>query len=206
MSDVNAQKDPEQQTDPVDPKPGDTVAYESYKRLLGQKKNATAENENLKKIIEELKQANQSKEAEEATRKNDFQKLLEMEKKRAEELAAKHKEIEDKYLQQQNEIIQTRKLKSVLSSLDGKIDEQYFGLIDLDRVQVDPDTGEVDKVSVQNFVKDFEKSYSLIIKKGQKNPAMPNAAPSSASKKLTYEQWKALPYKEKLARQSDVEF
>lgn len=168
-------------------KKDDTVSYESHKKLLDEKKN-------LAKRLEEFeKKAKDEKDAE-LKAKEQFKELYEATKKEAEELATKLKDNE----REKNDY---RKLNAFIKSVDGDVPQQYWGLIDLDKIALD-DSGKVDEASVKKAVKDFEKSFPEVVKK--KTAKMPNDAAAGGTGTLSHEQWAKLPYDEKRKRLKDV--
>jgi hypothetical protein len=171
------------------PKP-QSVAYESYQKALDEAKAA-------KKKVAEFERA--KREADESKLKQDgeWKKLLEQReielKETREKLSAKDKMIED-----------NRKMAAFLDSVTGEVPKQYWSLIDLDQIAVDPETGRPDEASVKKVASVFEKQFAEVIKKPSTSK-LPNDAPQGGGGKLTYKQWLELPLKEKLARQKDVD-
>jgi hypothetical protein len=175
------------------PAKGDTVSYETYVKLLGEKKKmqerfqkaqeAEAELQRLKAEAEE----NQKKELE---KKGEFQKLLELERKRAEEAQKKLSEYEQRFTQ-------GRKAKALLSALDNSVEEKFFDFLPIDAVLVDPETGEINQSSVAQVAEDFRKKYPELIK--SRNPArVPSTEPQgSAVQRISETAWKKLDRKGK---------
>ena len=162
-------KPPVADPDPVDPKPDDTVAYETHRKLLGEKKKLTEKHQAVLEELEALKGQVKSRETKELEEKEEYKKLWEQSK-------AERDELNNKLSSFQQEQTNSRKLRSFLNTLDGKVAEKWWGHIDLDKILVNPDTGAVDEMSVTKYVEQFQKEYPEIIVK-QKDPPMPSPAP-----------------------------
>jgi hypothetical protein len=175
--------------DPADNTQNNKVAYETYKKVLDEKKS-------MQKRLEDLdKKAKADAEAQ-LKEKEQYRELYEAKQKELEDLSgklsAKEKETQD-----------YRKMGAFLKSVAGEIPQQYWGLIDLDKIAVD-DSGKIDDNSVKKCVKDFEKAYPHVIERKSGNK-MPNNAANGGGGALSYEEWVKLPYDEKRKRQKDVQ-
>jgi hypothetical protein len=93
---------------------------------------------------------------------------------------------------------------AVLSHLSGEVEDQYFGLIDVSQVVIDPSTGLPDETSAQKAASLFEQRYSKVIMRPS-GVAMPNQAAKGAATQLTYQEWLQLPYDEQKKRMKDVD-
>lgn len=131
----------------------DSVTYETHRKLLDEKKKLQAK-------LAEIENDKKQKEEEELTRKGETQKLLELVKKEAEELRTKLT------VKEQREV-QAKKLSAVIRSLGSNVDEKWFGVIGqhLDEVVYNPDSGEVEQMSVTAIVEDLKKTWPEMIKK-----------------------------------------
>ena len=161
-----------------------TVSYESHLKLLDEKKKLKAENDAFK--AEKAK-----REQEELERKGEYQKMLENERKAREDAENQLKTVKEQETAR-------RKLGAVLKGVNGSIDSKFYGLIDIDEVQVDPDTGEIDQLSVTKAVERLKKAYPEIIKTAG-GPKLPGEQPGSKSThpdKISRAKWKDLPSSE----------
>lgn len=166
-----------------------TVAYDTHLKLLNEKKKRDAE---LADAQAKLKAFEEAKLKEQG----DLKALLEMRDKEIAEAKAKATQVEEL-------LNNSVKLDAVLNKLSGSVDKQYFGLFDLSKIPIDPTTQMPDQLSVEKYAKDFEQTYSAIIKKST-TAQMPNHAAQGTNVKLTYEEWLRLPLKEQKARLKDV--
>lgn len=164
------------------------VAYETYKKVLDEKKSFQ------KRLDEFERKAKEQMEAE-LKAKEQYRELYETKQKELEEIADR---LKVKELETQN----YQKMGAFLKNVQGEVPQQYWGLIDLDKIIMD-DSGKVDEGSVKKAVKDFERNYPEVIKRAKTQ--MPNDAAAGAKGSLSYDEWLKLPYEEKRKRQKDVQ-
>jgi hypothetical protein len=176
--------------DPVDNPPADDkVSIESYRKLLDEKKK-------FQKKLEEHERAAKERSETELREKERFKELSDEYKKQADEFKTKFESSE-------REKQDFKKMGALLRNMSGEVPQQYWGLIDLDKITIDDTTGAPDEVSVKKAARDFEKLYPEVIKTKAPKPGMPNDAPRTGGK-LTYDEWLKLDYKDQLKRQKDV--
>lgn len=164
----------------------DSVSYETHQRLLGQHKKAQARLDELEKIFKEQTEKNLKE-------KEDFKTLYETAKT---ELSKKESEISE--FRQQLEL--SKKYKAFSSYLKEKhgaelASQDYAVLIDWDKVVINPDTGEIDKTVLANYVDDFAKSRKHIIVRPN-DAKLPADSPKGGSNTISYDEWLKLPSKE----------
>jgi len=168
----------------------DTVAYETHLKLLKEKKK-------LQDDLERYQGEARQREEADLRAKEDFKKIAELREAEAKELREKLTTVETR---ERN----MAKLDAFLTTLDGSVDKRFWGHIPLDKIIVDPVSGEPDPMSVAKEVEWFRKEYFDIIKKpGQ--ATVPVTAPQGASSaNISYDEWLKLPLKEQKARMKDV--
>ena len=160
----------------------DTVQYETHKKLLDEKKKLAE-----KLAIFETKEA--ERERKKLEDEGQYQKLIELEKKRADEAIAKVIAFED-------QMTQGRKLKALLGALGGQVDDKFLGFLPIDQIVIDPETKEVNLTSVASVADGFKKQFPELIK-SQNGPRLPNAAPQgNEAGKISEAEWNKLPAKE----------
>lgn len=158
--------------DVVDQKP-DTVKYDTYKKVLSEKKRRDDQLKQAQDQIAEFQKAEKERTENELKQKEDYKQLLEM---REQEIAELKTGFTTLQAQQQN----ATKLDSFLGTLDGKVDRKYWGMIDLDKIIIDPETGVADEMSVTKAVEGFKKEYpELVQTKGA--PKVSSEAPRPVS-------------------------
>lgn len=173
----------------TDERKKDTVSYDTHFKLLNEKKKRDAELADAQAKLKAIEEAKLKEEG-------NLKALLEMREKEIAEVKAKATQVEEV-------LNNSVKLDAVLNKLSGSVDKQYFGLFDLSKIPIDPATQTPDQLSVEKYARDFEQTYSAIIKKPI-NAQMPNHAAQGTNVKLTYEEWLKLPLKDQKARLKDV--
>jgi len=168
----------------------DTVAYETHLKLLKEKKKLQ---DDLEKYQSEARQREEA----DLRAKEDFKKIAEL------------RETEAKELREKLSVVETRernmaKLDAFLTTLDGSVDKRFWGHIPLDKIIVDPVSGEPDPMSVAKEVEWFRKEYFDIIKKPGQATVPASAPQGSASADISYDEWLKLPLKDQKARMKDV--
>lgn len=191
-----APKPPSGSPEPNPPKK-DTVLYETHEKLLSEKKKLDARHKETADKLAALEKEKKDLADEELKKQGKFQEAL----------AAKEKELADTNQRLQardQQMVDGQKINSFLKAVDSDVKENYWGLIDLEKIKLDAQ-GNIDETSVKTYASEFKETYSEIIG-GQAPPRMPNG-PSSppANTKLTHEEWKNLPTSEKSERQKDVD-
>lgn len=172
-----------------------TVAYETHQKLLNEKKRAAEELRVARETLNRLEAEKREQEEKALREKEDFKKLFEA---RDNELKTE----KEKRAQIENQINDSKKMRSFLQNVGSPVDERYWNLIDLDKIQLDPNTGKPDESMVKSYADEFKKTYWEVL-----NPAtgrIPNDAPGRGKSGLTYEEWLKLPYNEKKKRQSEI--
>ena len=177
--------------DVVDPKvtaQEDKVAYDTYRRVLSEKKK-------MQERLDLLEKASKEKEETELKEKEKWKDYASLKEKEAGEFKQKYEtEIKDK-----TDMV---KMSHFLDAVDGSIPREYWGLIDVEKIVVDPATNMPDPLSVQNVAKEFQTKYHRVIEKKSGPKTSQDAANTTGG--LTYEQWKALPVKEMKARYNEI--
>jgi hypothetical protein len=183
----------ELETDPKD-KDGN-VPYEKYRAVLSEKKKTTEKLGELQTRLQELEQKEKDREDAAMREKEDFKGLL---TQREKELEAERKEKTALRESVQN----SEKMATFLSQVNGDVPEQYWGLVDLSKIHIDPNTTRVDEASAQKYAREFEKVFGLVLQK-KGGGTLPGDAPKGGGK-LSYDEWLKLPLKDQKARLKDV--
>lgn len=214
MSDENDNKDnkenedkpqlaPEKKKD--EPK-GDDLA----KKLADAEAKAqeeAAKTAQLQKEIEELKKGQQEDKKKELESKGDYENLYKQQVKANEELKQSQEKAKER-------AIEAEKKKKVLEELNKLgLKDEYKGkvesMIDTKPVFYDEQTGKV--LAADSVAQAFMKDWAVFFddKKGMDTPSgkkvEPHSTEAKPAGKLTMEEWKKLPYAEKLKRQGDIE-
>lgn len=187
---------------PVDMQTTDTtedksVSYDSHRKLLSEKKRLQEKLMEREARVAEYEQA--QKEAEEK-RLKDNEQWKEFATKKEQEAAEARKELEAT----RHQIADARKLDAFLTTIDGKIDRKFWDFIDTSSIITNPDTGEIDGMSVTKAVEAFKANYSELIQYPGQKTGLPNESPKSNNSTLTYEDWLKLPPKDMKARYNEM--
>ena len=146
--------------------PAKTVSYDTHRQLLSEKKK-------LAEQLAVIQGNNKEREEAELRQKEDWKTLLET---RDQELDAVREELGG----HKSRTRDARKIDRFLNTLDAKLDSKYWVLIDLEAIAINPDTEEVDDMSVTKAVETFRSRYAetLYTKTGVK---VPQSAPAGSS-------------------------
>jgi hypothetical protein len=165
-------------------------SYETYQKVLDEAKKA-------KEALREYQR--KEKEAEDAKLKQqgEYQKILEQREAELKQEREEKQTLKDS-------IQNGKKLNAILGKLTGELPSQYWSLVDLEKIAVNPETGAPDEASVLNAAKEFEKQFPHVVVR-KTTSKLPNDDARGASGKLTYKDWLALPLKEQRERMKDVD-
>lgn len=167
MSDQNAGSATTQESSgSTENQSNDKVAYDTYKRVLSE----------AKKLKEQVKAF------EEAQAKGNEQKLKDQNewKQLAETKAAQVEDLEKKYNEQKQQIVNGMKYQEFEKQLGGKLkDREYATFIDFEKIVINPETQRIDAESVKGVVSDFVKKHSGLVE--FTSARMPNQAPTTSS-------------------------
>lgn len=139
-----------------------TVSREAYEKAITEAKKA-------KEKLQAIEAESKKRQEDEAKAKEDYKKLYES-------AAAERDEVKKQKSDLETGLIDGKKLQAFLGKLPGKVAKEYWSLIDLDKIVIDPDSREIDERSLAKAVKEFETIHARLIDK----PAtgrLPNDAP-----------------------------
>lgn len=176
------------ETSGQDPEPEkkDTVAYSTYTKVLSEKKKRDEENEALRAKNSALEKAEKLRVEADLKAKEDFKALLAL---REDELKKRDVELDEI----KGSLQHGAKIRAFLDKVNGVVSEQYWKLIDIDSIKMDPNTGMPDALSVEAIAKKFEQEYALVLKSKGDPKHLPNdAANGAGSTKMTVKEWSAL--------------
>lgn len=174
-----------------------SVSYETHRKLLGEKKRAEEKQTELERQMGEMR-AEQKRQAEaKMLEEKNLQGLLDVRNKELEEERTRREVLE---AQQRDQ----RKAAAFLGALTGQIDVAKYGpLINLEKIVIDPQSGEPDAASVTAAAREFEAAYPEIVQR-KTGVTLPADASRGGNSKITYVEWLKLPVKEMLKRQREV--
>ena len=158
----------------VEPK-RDTVAYETHRKLLGEKKT-------VQKKYDDLVALNKAGQDKALAEQGEYKDLYNQSKERIAELEdelGETKDARDTFV----------RIRAVLSAIDGKVDKEYYPHLGYKNVIIDPDTKEVDEMSVSKVVEAFKAKHSVLIQ-GNRPANLPKDAPQYANGTRKFEDLK----------------
>lgn len=170
----------------------DTVAYETYKKVVAEKKRRDAELAAKDEELKKLKAAEKERVEAELKAKEDYKKLLEIREKEIQEKDRQLKEV-------MSDIEQSTKFEALLSALPGQVPKKFWSMIDTAQIVIDPNTGSPDPSSVKKAAEAFQANFpELIVQPGKAK--LPNAAAAGTGQQMNDELWKSLDPKQKKER------
>lgn len=171
---------PENQTSE---KSKDTIAYETHRKLLDEKKKLQAK-------LADIEASQKKREEEDLAKKGEVEKILKIREQELNDTRAKLSAFEERQLQ-------AKKLSAVVRGLGAQIDDKWYSVIGshLDEVVINPESGDVEQMSVTSVVEGLKKSWPEMLK--VQRPGMPHDAPQgNGVTTIGYDAWKKLPLKE----------
>lgn len=177
----------------------DPLQQEIHRKLLSEKKRVQEERDNLLKFKEErdlLVKEKVEREEALAKKRGDFETLL---KSRDEELAR----IREEKNELSERIANGRKMNAVLEALGSPVDPKWYELIDVSKVVINPETFEVDAMTVAQVTDSLKRKWPEMVSTRKVLPA--NAPQGNSAGTISHEEWKKLPLAEmKKWKQSQI--
>lgn len=176
------------------------VSYETYLKVLGEKKASSAR---LKEFEETAKKA----EEERLKKDGDWKGLIDA---REAEISNLRKSLEDtssKFEKLNSRVTNGEKLNSVLTQLGADVPSKYFGLIDIEDVAVNPETGEIDALTAKKVAERFKVEYPEVLKKSVHSGMMGTGHGNGVNggNTIKHSDWCKLPYdKQKAYKMSQI--
>jgi hypothetical protein len=157
----------------TEPKTTDTVAYETDKKAVNERKRDLERLRETESKLNEVLGTLKQREEEELRKKEDYKKLLEL---KAEEANT----FKSKYETMMEERRTASKLTALLEVLPGKVDKKYWDKLPYDQIIQDDESGEIDELSLAKARDLFVAEYPEIIRTA-KGPELPSKSPQSAA-------------------------
>lgn len=175
----------------------ESVSYLTYKKTLEQEKAVRQRAAEVEKELNEIKSRLAKDEEEKLTKKGEYEKLLKLREEELEkERQSKAQVLKDK-TELESTLVTNYKLDAIRQKLPGKLKrKEYEGFIDTDSVVVNPDTGDIDEVSLNKVVSEFIEQHSALIDNSNFK-GLPSDAPKGSGKRYSNSEWKSLSLKEK---------
>jgi hypothetical protein len=173
-----------------------TVAYETYQKVLAEKKARDARLKDAEVKIAAFEKAQQLAEEAKLQEQGQFKTLLENEK-------ALRIQREEELTGLKTGLANSIKRQTLEEKLGGKLKKsEYAAFIPFDRITMDENM-RVDEASVTEVAEFFAKEHKELIDFRTQGATPPGTAPKS-SPKLSYDSWLKLPLKEQKARMHEL--
>lgn len=160
----------------------DFVTLETHRKLLDEKKKAQAK-------LDELLAKEKEREEADAKKRGDYEAIL---KAREEELQSER----SKRLEIEGTLTQGRKLSAVIDALGGSVDPRWYKLIDISNVAINPDSGEVDALTVAKVAESLKREWPEMLRATSKLPANAPQGLEGGSGRVTREAWLKMSYED----------
>jgi hypothetical protein len=174
------------------------VSYETHRKLLGEKKRLQEERDSLlaKSEASELERLEQD---------GKLSEQLEFYKSKNTEALTKVEELTLKLNGEQDKWNTARKLNAFKDALPGQLVSSKFLIhVPVDDILLDPETGEPDSHSVKKVVDFFTQEFAEVIKPKTTSTSPSKYPQGNSSGKLSLDDWKKLPYDERIKRKSEI--
>ena len=179
----------------VVPKEEDKVGYDTYKRVLDQKKSVDAKNKSMLDELTALKAEKASAEEAKLIEDGEIQKLLDVEKKRTQELQSS---IDSNVARE----IRRSKEEALRKELGPLRKEEYLQFANAESIVMEED-GSINLESVKAVASQFKEGYADLMQSS--TIGLPNSAPKDGAKGLTRAKWlKLSSASEMAARMNDI--
>lgn len=161
----------------------DVVAYESYQKVLNEKKNVQAKMSEIEKQYNEMLAAQKAQEEAKLNEQGEYQKLVELKDQKIKELESKMNEAFQEKSMVKKDLEDTWKLQAFYQKLNGNVKRnEYLSFVDLDSIVIDPETRQVDETSVENVVSKFMENHGDLVQV-RKPASLPSDAPKGRAPK-----------------------
>lgn len=171
------------------------VPYDTYDKAVKESKarqaklkEIEAENARLKALVDETS-------AKDLEAKGEYKKLLDAERERLKAIADENEKLKSD-INSFNQLERDRRKLAGLTKHIGPAIVKYQQLVDFDTIAVNPETGEIDEMSLQNFAERFKKEYPEIaaLSRGTGfSPNMPGGNGQAGIAKIRRSDWQKLP-------------
>jgi len=168
-----------------------SVDYDSFQKLLDQKKKAQSEATELKTRLEAI-------ERDQKIKNEEYKALYESTLKEKEDAENRFKSLKSARIEDFKINAFMRALPSELISVD------YLAHANLDGILYDEETGSINPESVKKVADDFTKKHPQLLKTSKKFNLPNDASNMGGSKAISHSEWLKLPRKDKLNRMNDV--
>jgi len=149
----------------------DFVKYETYQRIVSEKKKRDEQLGEMSKRVQELESQQKQREEQELRAKEDYKKLLDLREKELSETKSKLNEFS---VMQKLE----KKAQAFVNAVGGLKKQEYMNLVDFDQIIL-TEEGTIDQMSLEKYKDEWVQKFpeTLVDKK---TPSVPVTSPQSA--------------------------
>ena len=150
----------------VDDNTQETVSYHTHKKLLAQRKADQLKHQELQSKLAEYEARDAERHEQMLAEQNKYKELAELKEQKLKELEARESERE-------KALLDGAKLNAFRELLPGQVkNKSYYAFVNLDAIEIDPESGVVDQDSVERQVNEFVTHHSGLFtpKSGVKLP------------------------------------
>ena len=176
--------------EPVNESKTDSVKYDTYRKVLGEKKSLQSKFELAQKELEDFRAKQKQLEEQELQENNKWKEYAERKEQEAQEALQRVKDYEYRE-------VSSRKLDRILNGVGAPIDSKYWALIDVESVKYDAETGEFDETSLNSEIQRIKEQMPEIISRKKDASFDPSAPSKNGMGKLTVEEFARLSKAEK---------
>lgn len=174
----------------------DFVSLETHRRLLDEKKKMQDEKKKIQAQLEQLLQVEKERQEADARKRGDYETLI---KTRDEELAKERQ----RRIDLESHFIKGQKLSAVIDALGGNVEQKWIRLIDADQVVLNPETGEIDPLSVAKVAESLKTEWPEMLKPGKTFPQDAPKGLHGGNGRISRDEWLKLSSKDMLKWKAD---
>lgn len=168
----------------------DVVSYRSYQKVLTEKKNLSERMREKEEALEKLLSEKREAEEKNLASQNQYKELYEKTKQELDEQRGNYSSLI-------SDIDTQRKIAAFLGAVGGGIAKKYHVFIDTNSILADPETGEIDEMSVTKEVERFMAEHQQLVERPHDKKTTSVYPKGEASpNKILYSEWRKLPVAE----------
>lgn len=168
----------------------DSVSFETYQTLLGQRKQDQAKARELETKLKAFEDVERKRNEEKLQQEGNFKALLDAREKELQEIREQNQTLSSQVSDFEKTFTDTKKLNALFKEVGGSLKHKdYYHLVDTNKIAIDPSTGELDSKSLKAYASELVKDHKDLFNFGIGK--MPGGAPVAATA-LSHEEWTKL--------------
>lgn len=150
----------------------DTIAYETHKKLLSQRKSDQEKMRGLEQQLNDFVSAQRTSEENKLKEQGQYKELVDQREKEIESLRQEN-------VNYKSSFDKAIKLSAFRDQLGGTVDNSsYYDFVNVDEIVLDAESGVIDMASVEQVVNQFKQTHSKLYTP-RASKALPNDAPQT---------------------------